>query len=463
MRVVIVGGGPAGYVAAIRASQLGLNVTIIEEDKYLGGTCLHRGCIPTKVLLHSASLLRAVKVSKEFGLTGVNDPSLDLTKVQERKRSVVRKLALGIEGLMKKRGVEVIHGRARLCGLHKLEVDGSVYEFDKIILATGSRAAAPAVFGVDGEQVVTSDHLLNLEKIPQSMIVVGAGAVGMELASFYSTLGTKITIVDMADRLLPLEDEEISAEMQRVCRKSGWKTYLGVKINKVEKGDEVTLYGENLDPEGIKAEILLVAAGRRANLEDLGLESVGLQVNRQGRLEVDSFYRTAVEDIYAVGDIIPSPQLAHMASHEAILAVEHIAGLRKEAEESCFCPAATYSYPEVASVGLTEAEAKKRGLDIVVGKFPLAALGKAAILGESAGFYKVVARAEDHLLLGVHIIGVQASELISEATIALKKKATLEDLAATIHAHPALAESCHEAVEHALGTPLNFMPRESRK
>ena len=465
MKLVIIGGGPGGYTAAIRAAQLGLEVVLVEEDKNLGGTCLNRGCIPTKAFAESASRWRQARESAEFGVEIGEALKFNAERMLERKNAVVRRLAMGVSGLLKKNGVRVVNARGRLLGGGRVEAGGEILEADRILLATGSRVFVPPVFPVDGERVVTSDEILRLGRVPESLIVVGSGAVGMEFACIYASLGSKVSVVEMLPRLLPLEDEEVSAEMLRLMRKAGLNIYLQAKITEVKtENGRVAAYGENLGPEGrIEAEMLLAAVGRRANLQDLGLEKAGLEINARGRLEVNKYMQTAVESIYAVGDIIPAPQLAHMASAEGILAVEHMAGLPVRELNFANCPAATYTHPEVASVGLTQQQAEEAGIGVKIGKFPFAALGKAAVGGHTDGFVKVVAEAESGRILGVHIIGCGACDLIAEASVAVQNGLTLEDVKNSVHPHPGLAEAVAEAVHHALGEPLNFVPPPPRR
>ncbi len=469
MRLGILGGGPGGYTAAIRGAQLGFDVTLIEQDKNLGGTCLNRGCIPTKALVEAASRFLSLKEAASWGITLEGAPSIDMAQVQEYKNAIVRRLALGIDSLLKRHKVKVVHGRGRLLGSTVVDVNGEKIEFDRLILAVGSSVAVPKVFPIDGQRILTSDHILNLAEVPPSLIVVGSGAVGMELASIFASWGSQITLIELADRLLPLEDGEVSAEMQRLCRKAGWKIYTGAHIEKVEPTDKgVRVWGEGLPNEGteqasLEGAYLLAAVGRCPNLVDLGLAEVGLELTERGFIKVDRYMSTQIDNLYAIGDITPSPQLAHMAAAEAIVAVEHAAGLEPEPLHYEQCPSATYCRPEVASVGLTQEKAEELGYQLAIGKFPLAALGKANISGHTEGFVKIIAEAESKKVLGVHIIGEHACDLIAEGALALHKGASLEDIVATIHPHPSLSEAIAEAAHHALGKPLNFFPAPARR
>jgi dihydrolipoamide dehydrogenase len=460
--VAILGGGPGGYVAAIRAAQLGMSTLLVEKDPQLGGTCLHRGCIPTKALLETASRLDQARQAEEFGVMLSGPPALDMGRAHQRKKTLVRRLAMGIEGLLKKNRVTVLTGQASLDGPGRVRVEGQVHQARHVILATGSTVAVPPVFPVDGVRVLTSDHMLEYPEIPPRLVVVGAGAVGMEFASIYSLFGSQVTVVEMLPRVLPLEDEDISAEVERIFRKRGVTFHTGCAIEQVEVGaDSVRLRGRGL-PEGLQAEILLVAVGRRANTEGLGLDSVGLEEER-GRIPVDHFMRTRVPGIYAIGDLVPSPQLAHVASAEGILAVEHLAGLEPHPVDYRFIPSATYCHPEVASVGLSEAAAVAAGHEVKVGRFPFAALGKAAIMGQTEGFVKVVAEARFGEVLGVHLVGPHATDLVSEAVLALTCEATLGELLHSVHPHPTLSEALMEAAHQAAGAPIHFIPPPTRK
>lgn len=461
-KVIIIGGGPGGYVAAIRAAQLGLNPLLIEKDKNLGGTCLNRGCIPTKALLESAGRMEAINSAADFGITNLGQASVDMAAVQTRKRGIVRRMAMGIDGLLKKNGVQVVHGQAQLVEPGKVMVGSDCYEAENVILATGSVCSVPKVFPVDQQHVLTSDAMLELEHIPQSLIVVGSGAVGMEFASLYAAFGSKVTVVEALPRVLPLEDEDVSQEVQRLFRKKGIQVYTGCCIENVEvTGEGVSVSGAGL-PEQLNADILLAAAGRRANIAGLWAEQLAISTER-GRIVVDEYMRTSIDGVYAIGDLVPTPQLAHMASAEGILAVEHIAGLRPNPLNAAICPSATYCHPQVASVGLTEAQAREQNLPVAVGKFPFAALGKAAVAGNTDGFVKVVADSANGRLLGVHMVGAHVTDLISEAVVALQCQARLADLVASVHPHPTLSESLAEACHAALGSPLNFMPPPARR
>jgi dihydrolipoamide dehydrogenase len=451
--VVIIGAGPGGYVAAVRGAQLGLKVALVEKDKRLGGTCGLRGCIPTKQLLMSAHVYEQTQHAAEFGVLA-SEVKLAFADVQKRKEKVVLKNSKGVEYLMKKNKVTTFTGTARLALPGRVEVataDGAKQTLatKNIIIATGSVVRPIPGFETDGERVVNSDHILELKEVPKSLIVLGSGAVGVEFASVYSRFGAETTLVELMPRLMPLEDEEISKELEKSFRKRGIKSLTGTKLEKVEKTDAgVRVSGK--DAKGgdvsLEAEMLLVAVGRMPYLEGLGVEGTRIKVER-GSIQVDEFCRTGEPGVYAIGDVIPTPWLAHLASKEGILAVEQIAGHDARPINLRQVPSCTYCDPEVASVGLTEAKAREEGYDVKAAKFPFSASGKARILGEEEGFVKIVADKRYDEILGVHIIGPHATEIIHEAIVAMHLESTAEELGRTIHAHPTVSESVMEAAE----------------
>jgi dihydrolipoamide dehydrogenase len=458
--LVVIGSGPGGYVAAIRAGQLGLKVACVEKDAMLGGTCLHRGCIPTKALLHSASLFDDVRRAPEFGVE-VADPRLDMVRVHAQKRKVVEKNAKGIEFLFKKNKVERVHGFGRIAGANRVEValaeGGSrTLSTRNILIATGSVVREIGVAPSDGERILTSDHLLALERVPASLVVLGAGAVGTEFASIFHSFGAEVTLVEMLPRVLPIEDEEVSKELARLLKKRGIKVHTSTTLAAVERTENGVrcrlVEGEK--ERTVEAEMLLVAVGRAPVTDGIGLETVGLETAR-GFLAVDGTMQTAVPGIWAIGDAVNTPLLAHIASAEGIVAVEAMAGLPARPLDYDRTPSCTYCDPEVASVGLTEAEARRRGYDVETGKFAFTALGKAAILGKPEGFVKVVRDRKYDELLGVHILGAHATDLIAEACVALQVEATTEEIVRTIHAHPTLSEAVLEAAHAALGQAIH--------
>ncbi|HLL75187.1 MAG TPA: dihydrolipoyl dehydrogenase [Pyrinomonadaceae bacterium] len=451
--VVIIGAGPGGYVAAVRGAQLGLKVALVEKDKRLGGTCGLRGCIPTKQLLMSAHVYEQMQHAAEFGVQA-SEVRLAFADVQKRKEKIVLKNAKGVEYLMKKNKVTTFNGVARLALPGKVEVTGAdgakqTLNAKNIIIATGSVVRPIPGFETDGERVVNSDHILELKEVPKSLIVLGSGAVGVEFASVYSRFGAETTLVELMPRLMPLEDEEVSKELEKSFRKRGIKSLTGTKLEKVERTDAgVKVTGK--DAKGgdvsLEAEMLLVAVGRMPNLEGLGVEGTQIKVER-GAIQVDEFCRTGEPNVYAIGDVIPTPWLAHLASKEGILAVEQIAGHDAQPINMRQVPSCTYCDPEVASAGLTEAKAREEGYDVKVAKFPFSASGKARILGQEEGFVKIVADKRYDEILGVHIIGPHATEIIHEAIVAMRLESTAEELGRTIHAHPTVSETVMEAAE----------------
>ena len=451
--VVIIGSGPGGYVAAIRAGQLGLKAAIVEKDTRLGGTCTLRGCIPTKQMLMSAYIYEKMQHAADFGVQA-SGIQLAFADVQKRKDKVVLKNVKGIEYLMKKNKVTVIKGTAKLALPGKVDVTDAegkkqTLQTKNIIIATGSVVRPIPGFETDGKHVVNSDHILELKDVPKSLIVMGAGAVGVEFASVYSRFGAETTIVELLPRLVPLEDEEVSKELERSFRKRGIKSQVDTKLDKLEKTETgVRVIGKSKgESVSLEAEMLLVAVGRMPYTEGLGLEGTKIKVER-GFIHVDEFQQTAEKGVYAIGDVVPTPLLAHLASKEGIVAVEHLAG-RKDVRpiNLRLVPNCTYCDPEVASVGLTEAKAKEQGYDVKVGRFPFSASGKARILGEEEGFVKIVSEKKYDEILGVHIIGPHATELIAEACVAMQLESTAEELGRTMHAHPTISEAVMEAAE----------------
>ncbi|MDQ3804694.1 MAG: dihydrolipoyl dehydrogenase [Acidobacteriota bacterium] len=461
--VTIIGGGPGGYVAAVRGAQLGLRVALVEKDKRLGGTCGLRGCIPTKQLLMSAHYYeKAQKELADFGVK-VSGVELAFADVQKRKDKVVLKNSKGVEFLMKKNKVTTFNGFAklRLPGQVEVAYEGGKSETintKNVIIATGSVVRPIPGFETDGVRVVNSDHILELKDVPKSLIVMGSGAVGTEFASVYSRFGADTTLVELLPRLMPLEDEEVSKELEKSFRKRGIKSLVGTKLEKVEKTDAgVRVTGK--DAKGgdvqLEAEMLLVAVGRMPFIEGLGLEGTKVRVER-GAIQVDEFCRTGEPNVYAIGDVIPTPWLAHLASKEGILVVEQIAGQQPHPINLRHVPSCTYCDPEVASVGLTEAKARELGYDVKTAKFPFSASGKARILGEEEGFVKVVSETKYDELLGVHIVGPHATEIIHEAIMAMHLESTAEELGRAIHAHPTVSEAVMEAAEGVHGLTIHF-------
>jgi dihydrolipoyl dehydrogenase len=458
--VVIIGSGPGGYVAAIRAGQLGLKTAIVEKDKNLGGTCLLRGCIPTKALLHTADVFDEFKHASDIGVVASN-VSLDFGQAQKRKNKVVLKLSKGVEFLMKKNKVQTFKGTASIESPSRITITSNegakqTIQTKNIIIATGSVPRSLPGLDIDGKQVITSDEVLELTEIPRSMIVLGAGAVGVEFASLFARFGTDATIIELLPRLLPIEDEEISAELAKSFKKQEIKAFTSASFKSLVKEDglvRVTATVAGQDRE-FTAEKLLVAVGRRAYTDGLGMENLRVEMDR-GYIKVDEQMKTSEPGVYAIGDVVPTPWLAHVASAEGILAVEAIAGKNPKPLNYDRVPSCTYCQPEVASVGLTEAKARERGYDVKVGKFPIPVIAKAQILGAAEGLVKIVSDARYDEVLGVHMIGPHATELISEAGVALQMEATVEELIHTMHAHPTVSEVVHEAAEDAHGMVIH--------
>jgi dihydrolipoamide dehydrogenase len=461
--ITVIGSGPGGYVAAIRGAQLGLKVAIVEKDKRLGGTCTLRGCIPTKQLLQSAHVYEQMQHAADFGVQA-SGIQLEFADVQKRKDKVVMKNSKGIEFLMKKNAITRFSGTGKLALPGKVEVTGEdgkkeIITAKAIIIATGSMVRPIPGFETDGVRVVNSEHILELKEVPKSLIVMGAGAVGSEFASLYSRFGAETTIVELLPRLVPLEDEEVSRQLEQSFRKRKIKSQVGTKLEKLEKtesGVVVTGQDEKGQEVRLEAEMLLVAVGRMPYTAGLGLEGTKIKVDR-GFIQVDEYQQTSEPGVYAIGDVVPTPLLAHLASKEGIVAAEHIAGQRDVRPINLrLVPNCTYCDPEVASVGLTEAKARELGYDVLVGKFPFSASGKARILGEEEGFVKIVGEKKYDEILGVHIIGPHATELIAEACVAMQLESTAEELGRTMHAHPTVSEALMEAAEGVHGLTVHM-------
>ncbi len=466
--LVVLGGGTGGYVAAIRASQLGMKVAIVEKEK-LGGTCLHRGCIPSKALLRSAEVFATLKESDKYGVSaGV--VGYDFAKIQERKQGIIEQLHKGIQYLMKKGSITVFEGFGRVMGPSIFSPQAGAVRIEKengdqemivprfLLLATGSRPRTLPGLAIDGSYVVTSDEALQWEQLPESVVIVGGGVIGIEWASMLNDFGVDVTVVEYADRILPMEDEEVSKEMARLLKKRKVNIVTSAKVlpESLEKGEgRVMIQAETAGGVlSFEAQKVLVSVGRQANVENLGLEATEIKVER-GVVVVNEHFQTAESHIYAIGDVIGGLQLAHVASHEGILAVEHMAGLHPHAMDYTKVPKCTYSRPEVANVGLTEKEAKDQGFDVKVGKFSFKPLGKAIIYGENDGFVKVVVDAKTNDLLGVHMIGPHVTDMISEAGLARVLDATPWEIGTTIHPHPTLSEALMEAALAADGKAIH--------
>jgi len=464
--IAILGSGPAGYTAAIRAGQYGLKTALIEKDGALGGTCLHVGCIPTKALLFNAELWDHLRDGKEFGIEGVEGRKLNWPAIQDRKGKIVSKHAKGLEFLMKKNKVDTIKGYGKLTGgrhngVLTIEVKGaegktSQVKAKNVILATGSEARMIPGLEAD-DRVLTNIEILSLKEIPKSLVVVGAGAVGVEFASIYRSFDAEITILEMLPRLVPVEDEEISKELARVYRKRGINFFTGAKVEKIDKTKTGVAVTFSIDgkQQKIEAEKILIAVGRKPRTENIGLEKTKIKPDR-GFVNVSEWLETDEPGVYAIGDIVlGTPQLAHVGAMEGIVAVTKIANKEGKPIDPRKIPNATYCHPEIGSVGLTEAKAREMGYNVKVGKFPFTANSRASIVGQHEGFIKVVSDAKYGEILGVHIIGPQATELIAESVAAMELEATVEDLMWTIHAHPTLAEAMLDASNSVYGMAIN--------
>jgi len=465
--VVVVGAGTGGYVAAIRAAQLGLKVAVVEKQKALGGTCLLWGCIPTKALLEHAHALKIVQHSKEWGISiGQSAVAIDMSRVQERKDRIVGGLTKGVEFLFKKNKIDWIKGTARLTGQGGVEVfEGDVQTLaarKEIIVATGSAPRSVPGIAIDRTRIITSDEAIHLKQVPKSIVILGSGAVGVEFASIFRRFGSEVTVVELLPRLVPVEDEAVSAELEKSFRKQGIKIHTGAKVTGATvSGAGVDVSAQLADGTAttINAEYLLVATGRGPVTTGLNAEGVGLQIER-GYIKVDELFRTSVPGISAIGDVITfgtpgHPQLAHVSSAEGIIAAERIAGQHVRPINYDHVPGCTYCDPEIGSVGLTEREAKERGFDVRVGMFPFGVLGRAKMSGETEGFVKIVADKASDDVLGFHMIGSRSTELVAEATLALRLQSTVEDLIRTIHAHPTMAEAVAEAAHATHGAALH--------
>jgi len=462
--VAVIGSGPGGYTAAIRAGQLGLKTCVIEKDDNLGGTCLQVGCIPTKALLFNAEIYDHLKGGKEFGIEGTESARVNWGTIQARKNKIVKKHTKGLEFLMHKNKVDVVKGYGRLTGPRKegvlsVDVEGAAkIKAKNVILATGSEAKM--LPGLKPDSTVLSNiEILSLNAIPKSLVVVGAGAVGVEFASIYKSFDSDVTILEMLPRLVPLEDEEISKELARAFRKRGIKSFAGTKVEKIERtesGVAVSFTPPDGKQQEIEAEKILIAVGRAPNTANVGLEKTKIKDER-GFVYTDEWMQTEEPGIYAVGDIIAGfPQLAHVAFMQGMVAVAHIAGKPAVPLDRHKIPNCTYCDPQISSVGITEAQAKESGHNIKVGKFPFTANSKASIIGSHEGFVKVVADTKYGEILGVHIIGPQATEMIAEAVAAMELEATIDDLMFTIHPHPTLSEAMFDGIENVYGLSINI-------
>jgi dihydrolipoamide dehydrogenase len=454
--LVVIGSGPGGYTAAIRASQLGMKTAIVEAAE-LGGICLNWGCIPTKALLRSAEIYTLMRHAAEYGLIA-GETGFDWSKVIARSRDIAARMNKGVAFLMKKNGIDVVGGRGRLGeGPGTVEVNGATIGARNIMIATGGRPRMIPGIVPDGERIITSREALVLPERPERIVIVGAGAIGVEFAYFFACFGTKVTLVEMLPQLLPIEDEEIAKELTRSFSKKGIASKVNTKVASLVRDGKIVravLNGPSGE-ETIEADMALIAIGVTGNVEEIGLERAKVH-HEKGFIQVDAHMRTTAPGIVAIGDVVGPPLLAHVASAEGIVAVETIAGHARPGMDYRKVPGCTYCHPQVASVGLTEKAARERGYDVKVGKFPVRAIGKAVALGETDGLTKVVIDARYGEVLGIHMIGAEATEVIAEASLALSCEATADTIMSAIHAHPTMAEGILEATANALGESINI-------
>lgn len=457
--LIVIGSGPGGYVAAIRASQLGLKTAIVEKAE-LGGVCLNWGCIPTKALLKSAQVFDYLNHASDYGIS-VKDHKADFEGIVKRSRTVANGMSKGIEFLMKKNKITVITGFGKLIAKGKVEVDNGgkkeAHEADHIILATGARARELPNIKIDGKKIIEYRKAMTLEKLPETMLVMGSGAIGMEFAYFYSTLGTKVTVVEYMDRILPVEDTEVSKTMEKLFKKKGMEIMTSSSVESVDtsgKKCKVTVKTAKGN-EVIETDIVLSAVGIQTNLENLGLESVGVKTEK-GKVLVDDFYKTNIDGVYAIGDIVHGPALAHVASAEGIICVENITKHNPEPLDYNNIPGCTYCHPEIASVGYTEEQAKEKGYEILVGKFPFSASGKASASGHKDGFVKVIFDKKYGEWLGCHMVGEGVTDMIAEAVVARKLETTGHEIIKSVHPHPTMSEAIMEAAAQAYGECIHL-------
>ena len=453
--IIIIGSGPGGYVAAIRASQLGKKVALVEKAE-LGGVCLNWGCIPTKALLKSAQVYTYCKNAAHYGVEITGEVKPDFEKIVARSRTVAETMSKGVAFLMKKNNIEIIPGFGKIAGKGKVDVDGVVYETQNIILATGARPRQMPFMPIDGEHVISSKEALTLTKLPESMIVVGSGAIGSELASLYASLGVKTTIIEYMPQIMPLEDEEVAKAMERSFRKIRATVMTSTTVKNVTVGEDGLCHVEIEGKKGaeeLTAEVVLSAVGIKSNIENIGLEENGINVERD-KVVVDEHYQTSLEGVYAIGDIVAGPALAHVASAEAIHCVEHICGLNPEKVDYSTIPSCIFTSPEVASVGMTEKQAVEAGIEYNVGRFPFTASGKATAAGDRDGFAKLIFDNKEKLI-GAHLVGANVTEMLGEPTLAKRLGITAHTIARTIHSHPTMHEGVMEAAEAAMGVAIH--------
>jgi dihydrolipoamide dehydrogenase len=459
--VVVVGSGPGGYVAAIRLGQLGKSVALVEKDK-IGGVCVNVGCIPSKALIHASKLVKSSRNASRMGIDAKVDVNIE--KLQDWKQGVVDKLTAGILQLLRVNKVQIVHGEAKFLSKNTIQVTNnqvsSIFQFEDAIIATGSLQSTPPGVEIDGERVISSTEALSLRAVPDKILILGAGAVGLEIGMAYANLfGTKLTIVELMDQILPGVDQELLMPISRSLEKLGAKVFLKSSVSSVERSQAGVSVIINTSSGEMRDEVdfLLVATGRRPFTTNLGLESLGIELDKKGFINVDQRQKTNIDNIYAIGDVVGGPLLAHKASREGIVAAETIAGMTSTFTSAV--PAAIFTDPEIATVGMNPYEVAERKIEAVVGKFPFLANGRALTSAESEGFVKIIADNKSGKILGVEIVGNESSDMISEASLAIEMGATLEDISSTIHPHPTLPESIMEAAESALGKAIHIQNR----
>ena len=464
--IVVIGGGPGGYVAAIRAAQLGAKVTLVEESK-LGGTCLNCGCIPTKFMLRSVETYQSIKDAEQYGIS-VSGVNFDVAEMQARKNKVISNLVSGVTGLLKSNQIEVISGRAKLASPKQIEITSKegkkeTFQAEKVIIATGAKPITLPIPGADSPDILDASQMLELDQTPQSIIIIGGGVIGVELATVWAKLGGKVTLVEMLPHCLPTQDAEIADILHQALAEDGVQICCSAGVTRIEdtKGGKAVVFGKGEAEQKVVADRVAVSVGYRPNTEGLGLEECGIAYDKGG-IKVDERMQTNVPDVYAAGDVVGGMMLAYVAIEEGIVAAENAVGKPATVDYRAV-PQCIFTIPEVASVGLTEEEAASQGYEVAVGRFPFAASGMAMIMGEQRGLVKVVAEKKYGELLGVHIIGPDATTLITEPTVALKLESTYEDIIHTTHSHPALAEALWEAALDVGGRALHAPPRRRGK
>ena len=459
--LVVIGAGPGGYVAAIRAAQLGMKTAIVEKDA-CGGTCLNYGCIPTKALYKNAEVVDEIARAAEFGVD-VKGYSIDMEKVQARKAKIVKTLSGGVEGLLKANKVELVRGAAKIIAPGKVEVNGKVLETGKILIASGSKSSKPPIKGIDNPGVITSKEALEMDHVPGKIVIIGGGVIGIEFAGIYRAFGAEVTVVEFMPKIIPAVDKEITDRLQKLLEKKGIRFMVGTRVEEISKSGSAL--SVTVDKAGEKSSLpcdqVLVSTGRELDIEGLNLDGLGVTYDRKG-VKVDENYMTSVPGIYAIGDVIGGVMLAHVASEEGKVCVERMAGEDARVDYDLI-PSAIFTFPDVASIGLSEEQAKERGLEYEVGKFQFAGNGKALTMNAAEGMMKVIVSRDKQKILGVHIVGPNASDLLAEAAIAMRGEFTVEEAANTMHGHPTLSEAFEEALTLTLGRGIHSMPARKKK